>query len=818
MATTRIMVVEDERIVALHLCHQLVELGYEVVGTVASGKQALEKISEQRPDVVLMDIHIEGELDGIETAASIPAELQIPVIYLTAYSEEATLARARTTKPYGYLVKPFAERELHATIQMTLERRATELALRESEERLRLAMDAAEMGSWELDASTRRLMRVGQADQIFGFSQEVFSGTLDAFIEQVHRDDRTVVRDEFNHVLKDDAFCQIEFRSVRPGGHVRWLKVQGKAFPSGVSGGKRIIGVVQDITERRTAEERLRQAATIFEATTDGILILDDQIRAIAVNQGYCQMTGYSEQELLGTRPYLLTPEAHPSDVFQDLSRALEDSGQWRGEIHGRRKSGEGFPVLMNVAAVASERDGLTHYVAVFTDLTAVRRAEEELQRLAHYDPVTELPNRLLAVDRLEHALERAARRAGRIGVLFVDLDHFKRINDTLGHGVGDAVLREVARRMRSCVRAEDTVARFGGDEFLIVLEEVELSEHVGKIANKILDAVSQPLWLAGRKLTVFGSIGISLFPDDGTSREELIRAADTAMYAAKERGCRSYSFHTAEMTSTAMRCMELDQELRRAVERRELILHYQPQIAMQTGEIIGVEALIRRRHGAKGLLGADEVVPIAEKNGLILEIGQWVFREALRQAKEWQGMGAAPIRIAINVSALQVQRGRLLHTVAKALDAAGLAPSQLEIEITESTLQDERECLLTLQALKRLGVTLTIDDFGTGYSCLSSLKTLPIDRLKIDRAFVRDVSHDQNDAAIIEAIIAMAHKLNLAVVAEGVESTAQEQFLRSRDCDAAQGYLYAHPMPPAAIAELLRARARHPPSPSTVP
>jgi PAS domain S-box-containing protein len=292
---TRIMMVEDERIVALHLGQQLIKLGYEVVATVASGKQALDRINELRPDVVLMDIHIEGELDGIETAARIPEELQIPVIYLTAYAEEATLARARATKPYGYLMKPFAERELHATIQMTLERCAAELALRESEERLRLALDAAEMGSWELDASTRRLMRVGQADQIFGFTQEVFSGTLDAFIQQVHDDDRIVVRNEFSRVLRENAFCQVEFRSVRPGGGVRWLKVQGKAFSSRMSGAKRIIGVVQDITERRTVEKRLRQAATIFDATSDGILILDDRFRTLAVNHGYCDMTGYSE-------------------------------------------------------------------------------------------------------------------------------------------------------------------------------------------------------------------------------------------------------------------------------------------------------------------------------------------------------------------------------------------------------------------------------------------------------------------------------------------------------------------------------------------
>jgi EAL domain-containing protein (putative c-di-GMP-specific phosphodiesterase class I) len=307
--------------------------------------------------------------------------------------------------------------------------------------------------------------------------------------------------------------------------------------------------------------------------------------------------------------------------------------------------------------------------------------------------------------------------------------------------------------------------------------------------------------------VAISGSIGISFYPEDGTTREDLIRAADTAMYAAKETGRQSYSFHTAKMTTSARHYLALDQDLRRAVQRGELTLRYQPQISMQTGQIIGIEALLRWQHGAKGLLGADEVIPIAEKNGLILEMGQWALGEALRQAKEWLASGLPPVRIAVNVSAIQVQRGRLVHTVIQALQAAAMRPDQLELEITESTLQSEPECLTGLLALRRLGVTLAIDDFGTGYSCLSSLKTLPINRLKIDRAFVHDVPHDPNDAAIVETVIAMAHKLDLGVVAEGVETAAQEKFLRDRGCDAAQGYLYAHPMAAEPMADLLRAQ-----------
>jgi diguanylate cyclase (GGDEF)-like protein/PAS domain S-box-containing protein len=542
----------------------------------------------------------------------------------------------------------------------------------------------------------------------------------------------------------------------------------------------------------------------VLEATTDGIVILDDQFRIITANYGYCAMTGFAEQELLGSRPHLLFSGALAEDVAGAFSRDLDMRGQWRGEIQGRRKNGDSFPVLTNVVAVSGAGD-LPHYVAVFTDMTAVRKAEAELQRLAHYDPVTDLPNRLLAVDRLEQALERAARRNRRVALLFVDLDHFKRINDTLGHDAGDELLCTIARRMREGVRAEDTVARFGGDEFLVVLEGIGRSEDVGRVADKILAAISEPTLLMGREVSVSGSVGISFYPDDGTSREDLIRAADTAMYAAKETGRQSYAFHTAEMTSTARHYMALDQDLRRAVQRRELTLRYQPQISMQTGQIIGIEALLRWQHGGKGLLGADEVIPMAEKNGLILEMGQWALGEAMRQAKEWVDSGLPPVRVAVNMSAIQVQRGRLLHAVIQALHEAAVLPDQLEIEITESTLQSEPDCLSALQALRRLGVTLAIDDFGTGYSCLSSLKTLPINRLKIDRAFVRDVPRDPNDAAIVEAIIAMAHKLDLGVVAEGVETAAQEKFLRDRGCDAAQGYLYAHPMAPEPMADLLR-------------
>jgi len=804
MTKAKVLVVEDERIVALHLRQQLTRLGYDVVAVVFSGDQALRSVREHRPDVILMDIHIEGDVDGIDTALEIRTLFQTPVIFLTAHAEEPTLARARATKPFGYLLKPFSERELHATIQMVLERRAVEVALCESEERLRLALDAAEMGSWELDPATRQLSPGGHAGRIFGFSGEIFSGAWDDFLGQVYEGDRPLVCQMFDCVIEGNRLCQVEFRSVRDDGRFCWLKVQGRAFTFDGERFRRIIGVVQDVTDRRNGEERLRQAATVFEATQDGIVILGTDLHILNVNQSFCDMTGHHEEELVGGDFHLLTERA---DVFEPrrdaMASTLRRTGSWQGEVFGIRKNGDRFPLQIKAAAVRDEAGGLTHYVAVCTDISAVRKAESELKYLAHFDPLTGLPNRLLAMDRLEHAMTRCLRERDRVGLLFVDLDHFKNINDTLGHSIGDDLLRGVAQRMRKAVRNEDTVARLGGDEFMVVIEQVDRIEDVADIARKIGTLVSLPIPVTASVLSISASIGISLYPDDGLTREALIRAADTAMYAAKDAGRNRYAFYTSEMTANAVRYMGLKQDLRRGIDRSELVLFYQPQISLKDGCVTGVEALVRWRHAERGVIGADQVIPVAEKSGLILDIGDWVFREACRQAKLWQDQGLVSLRVAINVSPQQMRSGRLIGVIDEAIRESGVAPCQLEVEITESMLQDEVECVSSLRAMKDMGLTLAIDDFGTGYSCMSSLKYLPIQRLKIDRAFIQDIPDDRNNVAITEAIIAMAHRLGLDIIAEGVETVRQEDFLRALDCEEVQGYLHAKPMPAEEVADL---------------
>ncbi|MDR3435819.1 EAL domain-containing protein [Telmatospirillum sp.] len=803
MPIAKVLVVEDERIVALHLRQQLTRLAYDVVAVAHSGEQALLQVAAHHPDIVLMDIHIEGKVDGIDTAQEIRAGFRIPVIFLSAHSEEATLQRARASQPFGYLLKPFSERELHATIQMSLERRAVETALWESEERLRLALDAAEMGSWELDPETGCLLPAGQAERILGFPEEVFSRSWDDFLALVHPDDRSSVIGMFDCVMQDRGLCQAEFRSGQDGAKTRWLKVQGRVFKVGEA--RRVIGVVQDVTDRRAVEVRLRQAATVFEAMQDGIVIFDANLKIITVNQGFSIMSGYGEEELAGRELYLLSGRTNETDIRRNVIEAtLLHAGFWQGEVRAVRKNGDVFPLQVKVAAVMDTAGKLTHYIAICSDVSAIRQAETDLKYLAHYDPLTDLPNRLLAMDRLEHAMDRCERGRQHIGLLFIDLDHFKNINDTLGHSVGDDLLKQVAQRMRRAVRAEDTVARLGGDEFMVIVENVEHVEDIADIARKVVALVATPIAVSGNDLCISASVGISLFPEDGTSRETLIRAADTAMYAAKDLGRSRYAFYTNEMTSNAVDYMRLKQDLRRGSEQGELRLFFQPQLALSDGALTGLEALIRWQHPQKGLLGADHIIPIAEKSGLIVDIGEWVVREACRQISRWTSLGLMPPRLAINVSPQQIRHGNLVAAVADALRETGVSPDQLEIEITESLLQDEGGCILTLRALKEMGVTLAIDDFGTGYSCLSSLKHLPIQRLKIDRSFVQDIPDDRDNAAITEAIIAMAHRLGLAVIAEGVETVRQEGFLRSHGCDDVQGRLHGMPMPALAIEEMV--------------
>jgi diguanylate cyclase (GGDEF)-like protein/PAS domain S-box-containing protein len=803
--TQRILIVEDERIVALNLQQRLVKLGYDVVGRAASGAEALAKARETQPDLVLMDIHIEGPIDGIDTAARLIDELQLRVIYLTAYSEDTTLERARATQPYGYLLKPFSERELHATLQMALERRASDLALLESEERGRLALESASMGSWEFAPGRSELRTYGLATELLGAERASDAVGLDALLACVHDEDRELAKSAVELAIQMNMPCSIEFRQQRPGRPLRWVRVVARVFRAGPAAELRLIGVAQDVTERHANESRLRQAATVFDETREGLFILDGQRRLTNANRAFALMTGIESERWAGRELPFLGEKMMPASAHTELWATLERESCWQGELRATRPGGELFPARLSLSAVRGGPGESLQMVGILSDFTELRSAQDALRQLAHYDPLTGLPNRLLMQDRLEQALSRARRCATRVAVMFLDLDHFKRINDTRGHATGDLVLREVATRLQGIVRSDDTAARLGGDEFVVILENFPDSAHVITVAEKLRHELQRPVTVGGQSFEIGTSIGIAMFPDDGQNVEQLLQGADTAMYEAKSGGRNAYAFYDRGMTVKVARYLARDQRLRRALSAGELRLHYQPQVDAKSGHCHAVEALLRWQHPELGLLGAADIVPAAEDSGLILDIGRWALHEACRQAQRWSRAGHPPIRVAVNASALQMQAGRLAVDVDDALRESGLDPRQLEVEITESSLQTESLAVATLARIRECGVSVAIDDFGTGYSCLSSLKNLPLDRLKIDRSFVQGLGADEHSGTLAETILAIASSMRLKVTAEGVETRAQSNFLCERGCEELQGWLFSPAVEAANIPALIR-------------
>lgn len=804
MKQHRILIVEDERIVALNLQQRLLKLGYDVVGRAASGLEAIAKARDSKPDLVLMDIHIEGSMDGIETAARLIDELQLRVIYLTAYSEDSTLDRARATQPYGYLLKPFSERELHATLQMALERRQADLALAESEQRAQLALDTASMGSWEFAPGSSELRTYGLASELIGDGHDSGAIGLDTLIECVHAEDRECVRSAIEHAARDGTPCSAEFRQLRSGQPLRWIRIVARVFRAGPGSESRLIGVAQDVTERHAAEARLRQASTVFDESREGLFIMEQEGRLVTANPAFTRMTGLDPAEWVGRPLPFLSASMLPEKDIEALWNALRIEKAWRGELKVMRPGGELFPARLSLSWVEGGPSDGVHLVGILSDFTELRAAQDALKRLAHFDTLTGLPNRLLMQDRLAHALKRAQRHNSRLAVLFLDLDHFKRINDTRGHATGDLVLRDVAAKIRAQVRKDDTAARLGGDEFVVLLENFADSAHVISVAEKLRNALNAPLTINGDELHVGTSIGIAMFPDDGNTPEQLLQSADTAMYEAKSRGRNSYAFYNAGMTVKVARYLARDQRLRQALAANELELHYQPQVDAHTGRCAAVEALIRWRHPELGLLSAAEVIPAAEESGLILDIGRWALMEACRQARSWREAGM-PMKVAVNISPKQMSEGVLAVDVEAALRQNQLDASSLEIEITESSLQTESVAVATLHRIRDLGVSVAIDNFGTGYSCLSSLKNLPIDRLKIDRSFVRDLPDDGNSAALTETILAIATTMRLNVTAEGVETAAQMDFLSRRGCRDLQGWLFGPAVAPADLQPMMQ-------------
>ncbi|MDE2400623.1 MAG: EAL domain-containing protein [Burkholderiales bacterium] len=574
---------------------------------------------------------------------------------------------------------------------------------------------------------------------------------------------------------------------------------------------------------REQTEERIRLHAAALESTRDGMVVLNRDKVLVSINPAFTDITGYTEEDVLGHTPEFLFPD-NPLDVINDVRQGLRTHLSWQGEVWSQRKDGELFMTKLSVSAVKNPLGKPTHFVCVMTDITQLKQTEARLAHMAHFDTLTELPNRAMIHERLAHAVNLAQRHHTLVGVVFVDLDNFKTVNDGLGHAAGDDLLRQVAQRLKQRVRQEDTLGRLGGDEFILVLEHLRHPQQAAHVAQAILKTLNQPFTLdGGQQVYVRASIGIAMYPDDGTDAAELIRDADAAMYESKRRGRNSFSFYTESFTSDATSRLHLETRLRRAVEHGEFVLHYQPMVRLTDRRVMALEALVRLKapDGVIDLMpaiGPDEFIPVMEDTGMIVALGEWVLQEACRQGKAWLDAGLDFGRLSVNLSPSEIRRGGVVERVSRILNRTGLPADRLELEITESGLMESSVgAEKFLHMLHALGVSLSIDDFGTGYSSLAYLKRFPVHQLKIDRSFIQDLPGNSSDAQLVQTMISLARGLNLIVVAEGVEMPDQEAFLSALGCDLAQGYLFSRPVPPLQIEAMFHLTPATPSEKSTV-
>ncbi len=677
-------------------------------------------------------------------------------------------------------------------------------ALRQREQQYRQLFEANPHPMWVYDLETLRFLAVNDvAIAHYGFSRDEFlamtitgispPGEIPRLWENIARA-RSHTLDEagvWKHRKKDGALIDVEITA-----HV--LEFAGRQAE---------VVLAHDVTERLRAEEALCQAAIVFDNTREGITITDADERILRVNRAFCELTGYTEAEVQGRTPRLLHSGRQSETFYAALWADLRETGYWQGEIWNQRKNGEVYPELLSISAVKNADGVITHYVGVFADLSQIKASEERLDFLAHHDPLTGLPNRLLLSARLQHSIDVARRDGGTLALLVMDLDRFKDVNDSYGHSAGDVLLQQVAERLVHRLRGADTVTRLGGDEFAVLLEDLAQPRDATRVALDIINLLSEPWHLAhGAEVRLGASLGISLFPEHGQTAEELLQQADAALYQAKNEGRGRFQYFSADLTQAARQRIELEARLRRAIGEGQLCVYYQPQVDIASGRIVGAEALVRWQDPEHGLILPGRFIPLAEETGLIIAIGEWVLQETCRQGKVWLDAGLPPLSLSVNLSAHQLHHGDIVAAVMQTLRDTGFPAERLELELTESALmRREAEAVTLLERLRGLGLRLAMDDFGTGYSSLAYLKRFPLDVLKIDKSFVDDLPQQRDAMEIAATIIAMGHTLGLDVLAEGVETSEQLTFLQLKGCDQYQGYLTSPPVSAEAFVALLR-------------
>jgi diguanylate cyclase (GGDEF)-like protein/PAS domain S-box-containing protein len=688
---------------------------------------------------------------------------------------------------------------------IAIEKTQANLALKESDEQMQLVLAGADLGFWDWDIVSGNVERNNRWAEMLGYTYQEIKHTTSQWSDFVHPLDRERAWESINDVLEGRSkYHSLEYRMLTKDGDYRWIHDQANVMKRDINGKPlRMSGIHSNITNRKLAEEKLKLAASVFTHARECITITDTAGVIIDVNDTFTTVTGYSREEVIGQNPRFLKSGKQSPEFYEDMWKNLQEEGNWYGEIWNRRKNGQLYAEMKTISAVLDEQGVITHYVALGNDITLIKEHQDQLEHIAHFDTLTNLPNRSLLADRLNQAMAQCNRHKKSLAVVFLDLDGFKHVNDTFGHDVGDELLVELSVRMKEALREGDTLARFGGDELVAVLADLDNVGDSEPVLDRLLLAASTPVTFGNMVINVSASIGFTLYPQDDIDADQLIRHADQAMYVAKASGKNRYHlFDTIKDGAVKVKHESLE-GIRKAIDNNQFLLYYQPKVNMKTGKVIGVEALIRWQHPERGLLNPIEFLPIIENNFMSIEIGEWVIDSALTQISQWNKMGLSqPLSISVNIAALQLQQPDFTQKLESQLAAhPDVEPHYLGLEVLEtSAIDDVHHVSIIMKNCIELGVKFALDDFGTGYSSLTYLRRLPATLIKIDQSFVRDMLSDVDDLAIVEGVIGLAKLFKREVIAEGVETIEHGTALLEMGCELAQGYGIARPMPASEI------------------
>ena len=843
-----VLVVDDEP-VNIRLLQILLEQDYRVLAA-TNGHKALEIVSsESQPDLILLDVMM-PELDGysvLEELKRNPKTTDITVIFVTAKLTEEDENKGLALGAIDYISKPVnstavkikVDAHLNAIRQRKFidslisdqtdtisrinqdslyDRSAHERLIKQhletiriEKERLQLALWASETELWDAN------LKSGDIERSAGASRyKLPSGGAEELLKScehyIHPKDFAQFKQSMEkHLNGTVEFFDAEYRVRSEQNQWVWIHDRGKLIKSARDNQPiRMVGTLRDISKRKQREKEKRIIKQAVQIASDGVWIADSELKLEAVNKSFTRITGMTSDEVIGICLHQLGLAGQDNASFDRIKTELRRKGSWTGELAALDKTRRYIQEL-RIDRIFSEEDETTHYIGIFRDITQRKRQQEEMTRLANYDQLTGLANRTLFNERLHLAIQGQRNGNGKFALLFIDLDNFKRVNDSLGHDAGDQLLISIAQRITSIMRIQDLVARFGGDEFVLMLEQVEGAHSTARIAHRLIQSIAQPLELNGHEVIISASIGIAIFPDDGRDSEELLKNADIAMYVAKQDGKSSYRFYSVAMNSNALERLGLESALRLAIERDEVEVYFQPKVNLQVGNIDGLEVLARWQHNGQ-FISPQIFVGIAEEAGLIHALGDHLMRKACFQYKQWLDQGIAKGRVAFNLSSQQFSDNNLLSNVESVLADTGLSAKYLELEITETmVMENTLNAIEKMHALRDLGISLAIDDFGTGYSSLTYLKEFPVNTLKIDRCFIKDMLSSQRNRNIVRLIVDMAHSLNLGVVAEGVETNEQAEQIKNLNAEEMQGFLFSKPLPVNECEKLLKLNPKWP-------